>query len=255
MWIYLCLTLENRILLSTQIEDTTDARNSARSISERSRGHISIVVADDQRLFRESIAAILATELFISVVGVASDGLEAIELARQFRPALILMDVKMPQMDGIQATRQIKAEFPETKIILLTTFVTDGYVLEGLAAGANGYILKDISAVGLISAISAVDNGEQVTAPDITSRMLQLLEKQNTHKGQYYHGLTAREMEMLVLITRGMLAKEISRTLAISEKTVRNHISSIYRKLNIFDRSQLVIYAMRNGLIDVHEGF
>jgi two-component system response regulator DegU len=209
------------------------------------------VVADDQRLFRESIAGMLAMESFISVVGVASNGIEAIELVRQFRPAIILMDVKMPQMDGIQATHQIKAEFPETKIILLTTFITDGYVLEGLAAGANGYILKDISARGLISAISAVDNGEKVTAPDITNRMLYLLEKQNTNKGQRYDGLTARELEMLVLIARGMLAKEISRTLAISEKTVRNHISSIYRKLNIFDRSQLVIYAMRNGLVDI----
>ncbi|HEX9133691.1 MAG TPA: response regulator transcription factor [Ktedonobacteraceae bacterium] len=242
-------------MIFTQTEDETDARNSARYSSEQSRRPISIVVADDQRLFCESIAGLLARESFISVVGVASNGLEAIELARQWRPACILMDVRMPQMDGIEATRQIKAEFPETKIILLTTFITDGYVLEGLAAGANGYILKDISAVGLISAICAVDNGEQVTAPDITSRMLQLLEKQTTHKGQYYHGLTAREMEMLVLITRGMLAKEISRTLAISEKTVRNHISSIYRKLNIFDRSQLVIYAMRNGLIDIHDGF
>jgi DNA-binding NarL/FixJ family response regulator len=226
---------------------------SAWSINEQSRRHISIVVADDQRLFRESIAGMLATESFISVVGVASNGLEAIELVRQFRPTFLLMDVKMPQMDGIQATRQIKAEFPETKIILLTTFITDGYVLEGLAAGANGYILKDISAVGLISAISAVDNGEQVTAPDITNRMLHLLEKQKTDKGQRYDGLTARELEMLILIARGMLAKEISRTLAISEKTVRNHISSIYRKLNIFDRSQLVIYAVRNGLIDIDD--
>jgi DNA-binding NarL/FixJ family response regulator len=241
-------------LIFTQMEDATNMQISPWSISEQSRQHISIVVADDQRLFRESIAGMLATELFISVVGVASNGLEAIELVRQFRPAFILMDVKMPQMDGIQATRQIKAEFPETKIILLTTFITDGYVLEGLAAGANGYILKDISAVGLISAISAVDNGEQVTAPDITNRMLQLLEKQNADKGQYSDGLTAREMEMLVLIARGLLAKEIARTLAISEKTVRNHISSIYRKLNIYDRAQLVIYAMRKGLIDIHDG-
>jgi DNA-binding NarL/FixJ family response regulator len=241
-------------LIATEIEDLTDKQVGAWSIGEQSRRQISIVVADDQRLFRECIAGMLAAESFVSVVGVASNGLEAIELARQYRPAFILMDLKMPQMDGIQATRQIKAEFPETKIILLTTFTSDGYVLEGLAAGANGYILKDISAMGLISAIRAVDNGEQVTAPDITNRMLQLLEKQNADKGQYYGGLTAREMEMLVLIARGMLAKEIARTLAISEKTVRNHISTIYRKLNIFDRSQLVIYAMRKGLIDIHDG-
>lgn len=224
------------------------------STGEQTQRQISIVVVDDQRLFRESIAGLLAAEPSILVVGVAGNGLEAVELVRQFRPTLVLMDVKMPQMDGIQATRQIKAEFPETKIILLTTFTTDGYVLEGLAAGANGYILKDISAVGLISAMRAVDSGEQVTAPDITNRMLHLLEKQNTDKGQLYNGLTTREMEMLVLIARGMIAKEIARTLAISEKTVRNHISSIYRKLDIYDRSQVVIYAMKKGLIDIHDG-
>jgi DNA-binding NarL/FixJ family response regulator len=242
-----------KILISTPIEDPTNARVNAWSAGEQSQRHISIVVADDQRLLRESIAGMLAAESFISVAGVASNGLEAIELVRQYRPTFVLMDVKMPVMGGIQATRQIKAELPETKIILLTIFTIDGYVLEGLAAGANGYILKDISAVGLISAIRAVDNGEQVTAPDITNRMLQLLEKQSTDKGRYYDGLTARELEMLVLIARGMLAKEIARTLAVSEKTVRNHISNIYRKLNIYDRSQLVIYAMRNGLIDIHD--
>jgi len=245
--------LEKNILIATQIEDPANARVNAWAVSEQPLKQISILVVDDQRLFRESIAGMLAGEPFISVVGVAGNGLEAFELVRQFQPTLVLMDVKMPQMDGIQATRQIKAEFPETKIILLTTFTTDGYVLEGLAAGANGYILKDISALGLISAIRAVDNGEQVTAPDITNRILQLLEKQNTDKGQHYNGLTAREMEMLVLVARGMVAKEIARTLAISEKTVRNHISSIYRKLDVYDRSQVVIYAMRKGLIDIHE--
>ncbi len=242
------------MLISTQIEDRATMRANTWSTGEQTQRQISIVVVDDQRLFRESIAGMLAAEPSTSVVGVAGNGLEAIELVRQFRPTLVLMDVKMPQMDGIQATRQIKAEFPETKIILLTTFTTDGYVLEGLAAGANGYILKDISAVGLISAMRAVDSGEQVTAPDITNRMLQLLEKQNTDKGQLYNGLTTREMEMLVLIARGMIAKEIARTLAISEKTVRNHISSIYRKLDIYDRSQVVIYAMKKGLIDIHDG-
>lgn len=196
----------------------------------------------------------LAAESFISVVGVACNGLEAIELVRQFRPAVMLMDVKMPEMNGIRATRQIKAEFPGTKIILLTTFTSDDFVLEGLAAGANGYILKDISAVGLVSAIRAVNSGEQVTAPDIANRVMQLLEKQNPDKGQHENDLTAREMQMIELIARGMVAKEIAHLLAISEKTVRNHISSIYRKLEIYDRSQVVIYAMKKGLIDIDEG-
>ena len=240
--------------MAAGIEDLTGARVNAWSVSEHSRQQISVGVVDDQRLFRESIAGMLAAESFISVVGVACNGLEAIELVRQFRPAVMLMDVKMPEMNGIRAIRQIKAEFPETKIILLTTFTSDDFVLEGLAAGANGYILKDISAVGLVSAIRAVNSGEQVTAPEIANRMMQLLEKQNLDKGQHENGLTAREMQMIVLIARGMVAKEIARSLAISEKTVRNHISSIYRKLEIYDRSQVVIYAMKKGLIDLDEG-
>src|SRR5713101_8474270 len=130
----------------TQIENPADVRVNFWSTGEQAQQHISIVVADDQRLFRESIAGMLSAEPFLSVVGVASNGLEAIELVRQLRPAVVLMDVKMPHMDGIQATRQIKEEFPETRVILLTTFTTDGYVFEGLAAHANGYILKDISA-------------------------------------------------------------------------------------------------------------
>jgi DNA-binding NarL/FixJ family response regulator len=240
--------------MAAGMEDLTGVRVNAWSVSEQSRQQINVGVVDDQRLFRESIAGMLAAESFISVVGVACNGLEAIELVRQFRPAVMLMDVKMPEMNGMRATRQIKAEFPETKIILLTTFASDDFVLEGLAAGANGYILKDISAVGLVSAIRAVNSGEQVTAPDIANRVMQLLEKQNPDKGQHENGLTARETQMIELIARGMVAKEIARLLAISEKTVRNHISSIYRKLEIYDRSQVVIYAMKKGLIDIDEG-
>jgi len=239
--------------MATRIEDSVNERINGWPVSEQSQQKIRIVVADDQRLFRESVAGILSTESFIEVVGIAGDGLEAVELVCQLQPDIVLMDVKMPHLDGISATRQIKEEFPQTRVMLLTTFTTDGYVLDGLSAGANGYILKDTSAIGLVSAIRAVYNGEQVTAPDVTSRMMQLLDRQNPDKGQYPDGLTSREMQMLVLVAKGMIAKEIARTLAISEKTVRNHISSIYRKLDIYDRSQVVIYAMKKGLVDIHD--
>jgi DNA-binding NarL/FixJ family response regulator len=239
--------------MATRIEDTVNGRVNGWSGNDQSQQKIRVVVADDQRLFRESVARMLSGESFIDVVGIAGDGLEAIELVRQLRPDVILMDVKMPHLDGISATRQIRQEFPQVRVMLLTTFTTDGYVLEGLSAGANGYILKDTSTMGLVSAIRAVYNGEQVTAPDVTSRMMQLLDRQNPDKGQYHDGLTSRELQMLVLIAKGMVAKEIARTLAISEKTVRNHISSIYRKLDIYDRSQVVIYAMKKGLVDIHD--
>ena len=217
---------------------------------------IRIVVADDMRLFRESIAEVLDAEPSFSVVGLAGNGLEAIELVRQLTPDILLLDVKMPQIDGITAIRQIKMERPETRMILLTTLSANGYVMEGLAAGANGYLLKDTSTAGLISAIRAVYAGEQVTAPGVTCQIMQLLDRQSADKGnrvQREDGLTPREMETLLLIARGMIAKEIAHTLAISEKTVRNHISSIYHKLNIYDRSQVVIYAMKKGLVNIND--
>lgn len=219
--------------------------------SERKQQSIRIVIADDQRLFRESIAVMLNAQPALEVVGLASNGLEAIELVRQLQPNIVLMDVKMPQMDGIEAVRHIKAELPAIRIILLTTFTTDGYMVEGLSAGADGYMLKDTSTSGLIAAISAVYSGEQVTAPDIAHRMVQLLDKQHPEKRQSHDGLTAREEELIILAARGMIAKEMALHLAISEKTVRNHIRSIYYKLKIYDRSHMVIYAMKHGLVDI----
>ncbi len=213
--------------------------------------HIRIIVVDDQRLFRESIASMLSTEF--KVVGQAGNGREAIELCHQLQPDIVLMDVKMPHMDGIEAVRQIKTELPSIRVILLTTFTVDGYILEGLAAGANGYILKDTSIAGLISTIRAVYAGEQVTAPSIADRMMQLLDKHNPTQRKINDGLTEREIQTLILVARGMIAKEIARTLAVTEKTVRNHISNIYRKLNIFDRSQVVIYAMKKGLVNIDD--
>ena len=239
--------------MTTHLEEMMHTRTGTYTLGEQMQLPIRIVVADDQRLFRESIVGMLNGEPFIEVVGSAGNGLEAIEVVRQLRPEVILMDVKMPLLNGIEALRQIKAEFPQTRVILLTTFTADGYVLEGLAAGANGYVLKDISTVGLVSAIRAVYNGEQVTAPDIASRMMQLLDRQSPDRAQSYDGLTSREMETLVLVAKGLVAKEIARSLAISEKTVRNHISNIYRKLDIYDRSQVVIYAMKKGLVDIND--
>lgn len=239
--------------MTIRYDETVNPYTNSYALSGQEQVRIRIVVADDQRLFRESIVGMLNGEPYIEVVGSGGNGLEAVELVRQLRPDIVLMDIKMPHLSGIEALRQIKAELPQTRVILLTTFTADGYVLEGLAAGANGYVLKDISTVGLVSAIRAVYNGEQVTAPDIASRVMQLLDRQNPERLQSYDGLTSREMETLVLVAKGLIAREIARTLAISEKTVRNHISNIYRKLDIYDRSQVVIYAMKKGLVDIND--
>ncbi len=241
--------------MSIVLKDPIPVRTPLRVFPEQ---YIRLIVVDDQRLFRESIAGMLDTEPCFDVIGVAANGLEALELCRQRCPDVVLMDVKMPHMDGIEAVRCIKAELPTIKVILLTTFTTDGYVMEGLAAGANGYILKDTSTAGLIAAIRSVYAGEQVTAPDVMTRMMRLIEQPNADKSegensQQHDSLTIREMETLVLVAKGMVAKEIARLLAISEKTVRNHISNIYRKLDIYDRSQIVIYAMKKGLIDLQD--
>ena len=237
--------------MSIQFEERTSIQIQAHL--DRTLQLIRLIVVDDQRLFRECIAGMLSVEPSFEVVGLAGNGLEAIELARQLLPDIVLMDIKMPHMDGIEAMRHIKAELPHIRVILLTTFTTDGYVVEGLSAGANGYILKDTSTVGLISAIRAVAAGEQVTAPDITARMMQLLDRQHTDREQDCDGLTSRERETLILVAKGLAAREIACTLNISEKTVRNHISNMYRKLDVSDRSQLVIYAIKKGLVDIQD--
>jgi DNA-binding NarL/FixJ family response regulator len=223
-----------------------------RATGERKQEVIRIVVGDDQRLFRESIAILLGGEPSFSVTGLAGNGLEVLELVRLYRPAVVLMNVCMPQMDGIEATRQIKAAFPDTRVILLASFTTNEHMLEGIAAGAHGYVLKDISAAGLVTTIRAVYNGEQVTVPNIANRMARLLDHQHSERS-HHHKLTARELQMLKLLAGGKTAKEIAHALDISDKTVRNHISNIYRKLDIFDRSQVVIYALKNGLVNIYD--
>jgi DNA-binding NarL/FixJ family response regulator len=211
---------------------------------------IRIVVADDQRLFRESLAGILNTVPSFEVVAVAADGVEAVEAVRRLEPDVVLLDVKMPRLDGIEAARQIRDASPMTRIILLTTFPADGYALEGLAAGAHSYLLKDTSTKELIAAINAVYTGVGYAA---SGRVLQVAERQQADIKQDRERLTAREIQTLVMVGKGMAAKEIARALSISEKTVRNHISNIYRKLGIYDRSQMVIYAMKHGLVNLQD--
>jgi DNA-binding NarL/FixJ family response regulator len=209
---------------------------------------IRVVVVDDQLLLREGVANLLRVDPRIEVVGLGGDGQQAIELVNTLQPEIVLTDIRMPILDGIQAIREIKTRWPDVRVVILTAFVYDGYLVEGLMAGADGYLLKDSSPSALISGIIAVAAGQKVLEPSVAEHVAGLLSKHSAERS-HYDGLTQRELQMVAMLARGMVAKEIAHELHISEKTVRNHISNIYRKLGIFDRSQAVLYAIKKGLV------
>ncbi|HEY8816063.1 MAG TPA: response regulator transcription factor [Candidatus Dormibacteraeota bacterium] len=210
----------------------------------------SVLIADDQTLFRAGLARLLNEDSRVEVVGQAIDGQDAVKQAAKLKPDVVLMDLKMPGVDGIEATRQITEADPSIKVLILTTFETDSNVIQALKAGASGYVLKDSSADAITSSIVAVVSGERVMAGAVANRVLEMLTGTTTPK-QFYDGLTNREIEILKLLANGMANKQIAYRLSISEKTVRNHVSNTYEKLGIYDRSQAVLYAVRKGLVEV----
>lgn len=209
-----------------------------------------VLVVDDQTLFRTGLASLLAGDERVEVVGQAADGADAVEQAGRLKPDVVLMDVKMPNVDGIEATRQIVQAVPGVHVLILTTFETDSQVIQALKAGASGYVLKDSSIAAIISSIIAVMSGERVMASAVANRVLEMLTGTATPK-EFYDGLTNREIEILKLLATGVPNKQIAYRLKISEKTVRNHVSNMYEKLGIYDRSQAVLYAVRKGLVEV----
>jgi DNA-binding NarL/FixJ family response regulator len=209
-----------------------------------------VLIADDQTLFRAGLARLLDEDPRVEVVGQAADGLDAVKQTAKLKPDVILMDLKMPGIDGIEATRQIMEADPTIKIVILTTFETDSQVIQALKAGARGYVLKDSSADAIVSSIVAVVSGERVMAGAVANRVLEMLTGASTPK-EFYDGLTNREIEILKLLANGMANKQIAYRLKISEKTVRNHVSNTYEKLGIYDRSQAVLYAVKKGLVEV----
>lgn len=209
-----------------------------------------VLIADDQTLFRSGLARLLDGDDRVSVVGEAVDGLEAVKLAASLKPDVVLMDIKMPNLDGIEATRRIASESPKSKVLMLTTFEADNHVIQALKAGASGYVLKDSEATAIVSSILAVMAGERVMASAVANRVLEMLTGATTPK-EFYDGLTAREVEILKMLATGMANKQIAYKLKISEKTVRNHVSNMYEKLGIYDRAQAVLYAVRKGLVEI----
>lgn len=211
---------------------------------------VRVLIADDQTLFRVGLARLLEEDPRVDIVGQAGDGVEAVKLAGSLKPDVVLMDLKMPNVDGIEATRQILANHPDVKVLLLTTFDADNHVIQALKAGASGYILKDSRPDSIVSSLLAVMAGERVMASAVANRVLEMLTGTTTPK-EFYDGLTGREIEILKLLAGGMANKQIAYKLKISEKTVRNHVSNMYEKLNIYDRSQAVLYAVRKGLVEI----
>jgi DNA-binding NarL/FixJ family response regulator len=209
-----------------------------------------VLIADDQTLFRAGLGRLLNEDSRVEVVGQALDGQDAVKQAIKLKPDVVLMDLKMPGVDGIEATRQITEADPGIKVLILTTFETDSNVIQALKAGASGYVLKDSSPDAIVSSVVAVMSGERVMAGAVANRVLQMLTGATTPK-EFYDGLTNREIEILKLLANGMANKQIAYRLKISEKTVRNHVSNTYEKLGIYDRSQAVLYAVRKGLVEV----
>lgn len=213
-------------------------------------GAVRVMVADDQTLFRTGLARLLNSDPRVKVVAEAKDGFEAARMAGEVAVDVVLMDIKMPNLDGIKATEQIVNACPDTRVLILTSFDADSHVVDALRAGAGGYVLKDAEPETIIRSILAVHSGERVISPTAIEHVMSLLTGDPSPRA-HLDGLTRREVEILKLIASGSPNKQIAFRLRISEKTVRNHISNIYQKLDMYDRSQAVLYAVRKGLVEV----
>jgi DNA-binding NarL/FixJ family response regulator len=212
---------------------------------------IRVLVADDQSMVRAGFRMLLANEPDIEVVAEASNGLEAVHHAARFQPNVVLMDIRMPELDGLEATRRILAADQAAKILILTTFDLDEYVYEALRAGASGFVLKDDPPEQLIAAIRVVAAGDALLSPAITKRVIaQFRHIPHSAPPRGLDELTDRELDVFGLIARGLSNPEIGRELYISETTVKTHITHILQKLNLRDRVQAVVLAYETGLFD-----
>lgn len=214
---------------------------------------IRVLIADDQSMVRAGFTALLGAQPGIEVVGQAADGAEAVEVAREQRPDVILMDVRMPRMNGIEATRAIAAfDGDPVRVIMLTTFDIDEYVFDAIRAGASGFLLKDALPEELVSAVRVVAQGEALLAPSVTRRVIEGFAAVSTAPRDTpptLDTLTDREREVLVEVARGLSNSEIARHLVIAEQTVKTHVSKVLGKLGLRDRAQAVVAAYENGLV------
>jgi DNA-binding NarL/FixJ family response regulator len=224
--------------------------------------NVRLLLADDQPLLRRGFRMILEAEGDVEVVGEAADGQEAAELSARLRPDVVLMDIRMPAVDGIEATRRIVAADPDVRVLVLTTFDLDEYAFGALRAGASGFVLKDVRPAELVAAVRTVACGDAVVSPRMTRRLLEEYahlapgpEAQRSVHHQRLTSLTDREREVLVAIARGLSNAEIAESLYVSEATVKSHVGRILSKLGLRDRVQAVVLAYESGLVRPGEPF
>jgi DNA-binding NarL/FixJ family response regulator len=216
-------------------------------VSDRVR----VVLVDDDDLMRAGLRSVLSSDDTIEVVGEAGDGREAIDRIRTLQPHLVLMDIRMPHVDGISATREVLSAFPEVKVVVLTTFEQDDYIFDALNAGASGFLLKRTKPEELIAAIHTVAAGDSLLSPSVTRRVIDRMAVQPSavRASERLDALTPRELEVLELVARGLSNREIAETFVIEESTVKTHVKRILMKLGLRDRVQAVIFAYETGLI------
>lgn len=212
---------------------------------------IRVLVADDQSMVRAGFGLLLADEPDIEVVAEAGNGLEAVAQAARCRPHVVLMDIRMPELDGLEATRRILAADPEARVLILTTFNLDDYVYEALRAGASGFVLKDDPPDQLIAAVRTIAGGDALLSPAITRRVIQHFTRQNKRpQPAAVAELTARELDVFRLLTEGLSNAEIGRRLFIGDTTVKTHVTRLLQKLDLRDRAQAIVLAYQTGLFE-----
>ena len=210
---------------------------------------IKILIADDHHVVRRGLLFFLKTQKDIEVVGEAKNGLEAVQLVEALQPNIVLMDLVMPELDGIEATKRIKKQWPNVEVLMLTSFSEKDHVLPAIEAGAAGYQLKDIEPDDLVASIRAIMRGENTLHPEATNTLeAGLREDENLQHIQ--NPLTPREQDVLAELTKGKSNREIASSLFVTEKTVKTHISNIFTKLNVQDRTQAALYAVKHGLTE-----
>ena len=209
---------------------------------------IKVLIVDDHTVVRDGLTTILGREKDFTVVGEAKNGLEAVERARELRPDVILMDLRMPELDGVEAMRHIAAENSEVKFIVLTTYDSDEYIFHAIEAGAKGYLLKDASRDDLFNAVRAVHRGESLIQPGVAAKVLDRF-AQLSRQATETEVLSGREVEVLQLMARGAANKEIAASLSLSESTVKTHIANIFGKLGVNDRTEAVTQALQKGIL------